>query len=483
MDDNKDERIEYLEWNNALLMDIIDNIHEGVMAVNEREEIILISRVIEQGEGVRREDILGKREREVYSSIPDYNFDAFEKRVMKSKKPIIDETYTYIAPNGHVIHLIMSVFPFFYNGKLSAVYSIGRDTKLIEQFISKTLEIQNKYLSAEAQRDNSKGAKYFLDDIIGSSEEMVEVLTLSKKVATHSAPILIIGETGTGKELIAQGIHNASAFNRGPFVAVNCAAIPDTLMEGMLFGTVKGAFTGAIDMLGIFEQAENGTVFLDEINSLPIQLQPKLLRVLQEKVLRRVGGDKEIPINCRIISAANQDPFEVGIEGMIRPDLLYRLATVTLNVPPLRERGKDVLILALHFINLFNKEYRLNINQISEEVLDILQDYSWAGNVRELSNLIESAYNMVEKEDRILTMGHISPFYKQRLVALKSEITEKRVHKGSLKQIMVELEKQVIENELRNNNWNVSKTALKFNLLRQNLQQKMRKLKILRPKI
>jgi arginine utilization regulatory protein len=480
MEDHKDDRIEFLEFENALLKDVIDNVHEGIYAINTNDGIILYNKVVEEMDGLRREDILGKNENDVYSMFNGHNFSSYESRAKLNRKPVLEENFNYTLPNGKKINLIVSAFPFFYKGSLAAIYSIGRDVKQIEKFITRTLEVKKQHLFEE-NKGGQNGAKYFLDDIIGSSERMTEVLRIARKVATNDFPVLIIGETGVGKELFAQGIHNASLFNQGPFVPINCAAIPDSLLESLLFGTVKGAFTGATDHPGLFEQAKNGTVFLDEINSMPINLQPKLLRALEEKMVRRIGSDKQTKINCRILSSSNQDLFNQSKEMTIRSDLLYRLATIVISVPPLRERGQDIIILSNHFIKKLNNKYGVKIKELSEEVSDSFLNYHWPGNARELRNVIESVFSIVDNKEKQITMKHIPIYYKQRLLSQKYAISNMGEGVGTLKEIMWMMEKQVIEDALQKNDWNVSKTAREFGLLRQNLQQKIRHFQLKRP--
>lgn len=214
------------------------------------------------------------------------------------------------------------------------MYVIGRNMETMGEYIAKTLEV-HKWITNQ-ENPKTTGAKFCLSDIIGDSNAIKEAIWTAQRFARYNSPVMLIGETGTGKELFAQGIHNSSTFAEGPFVAINCAAIPETLLESVLFGAVKGAFTGASDMPGLFEQAEDGTIFLDEINSMPLFLQAKLLRVLQDRIVRRIGSKKETPVNCRIISATNVDPFSIDNDEILRSDLLYRLAKVTVFIPPER---------------------------------------------------------------------------------------------------------------------------------------------------
>jgi arginine utilization regulatory protein len=460
---------ESLKSENQLLMTLLDQIHETVFVTNEADEIIIYNRQAEIHEGLKREEVLGKKEAEVYTNC-EYNFnEEVTKKVQTTGKPMIDQYYRYKLPDGRITDFIFSAFPFYYKGKLTAVYSIGRNINQISEFIVNTFEIPKK--NSRESNSHTKGAKYLLDDIIGTSEKILETVSLARKVATHDSPILIVGETGTGKELFAHGIHNASLYAQGLFVPINCAAIPDTLLESVLFGTVKGAFTGAMDIPGLFEQAENGTIFLDEINSMPFSLQAKILRVIQEKVVRRVGSITEIPINCRIISATNVDPAIAIKERLIRPDLFFRLATIAINIPPLRERKDDIKLISNYFVNKFNAKFGLFIQKISDELIKLLENYSWPGNIRELENVIESAMNSVEVNDRILNINHV--YCKERFYA-KQSFLPITTNNGTLRNALLECEKGIIELTLRKNNGNITKTAAELSLSRQNLYLKLR---------
>jgi len=246
---------------------------------------------------------------------------------------------------------------------------------------------------------------YTFDDIIGTSSVIEKAKELARISASTGSNILIEGETGTGKEVFAQAIHNASAFNEGPFLAVNCGAIPRDLIESELFGYVEGAFTGASKKgrLGKFELASGGTIFLDEIGELPTEVQVKLLRVLQEKSIVRVGADRTIPINCRLIAATNRSLMREVEEGRFRRDLLYRINVMKLEVPPLREREGDISLLAERFMKTFAERNGKVVKQIAPDVLSRLLKYDWPGNVRELENALEHAIALVRDQTISLT--------------------------------------------------------------------------------
>ncbi len=244
--------------------------------------------------------------------------------------------------------------------------------------------------------------RYRFENMIANSPAMMAVCDTIVKVAPTAATVLLNGESGTGKEIVARAIHMSSTRARRPWVAVNCAAIPENLLESEMFGHVKGAFTGAVtDKEGLFETANGGTLFLDEISSMPLVLQGKLLRVLQEKEIRRVGGTKDIPVDVRVIAASNTNLEEAVVKGAFRSDLFYRFAVITIDIPPLRKRPEDILPLARHFIAAETEKGR-PVPGISDAAAKILMGYSWPGNVRELENCIKRALTFSQEGGDIL---------------------------------------------------------------------------------
>ena len=251
------------------------------------------------------------------------------------------------------------------------------------------LRQQNAVLKRDAAAYNS------LDNIIGESPAMTELKQLIRTVAGTNSTVIVTGESGTGKELVARAIHTCSSRSSEPFVSINCGAFPETLLESELFGYVKGAFTGATqNKRGLFELADTGTIFLDEISEMSLSMQVKLLRVLQERSVRPVGGGRETPVDVRVIAATNKDLDALVGEGQFREDLYYRLRVIPINVPPLRERGDDVILLANHFLKKFAHQMSKRVREISPESLDRLRGYDWPGNVRVLENTIERAVAM-----------------------------------------------------------------------------------------
>jgi two-component system response regulator PilR (NtrC family) len=256
---------------------------------------------------------------------------------------------------------------------------------------NQTLRQQNAVLKRDAAAHNS------LDNIIGESTVMVDLKRLIRTVATTNSTVIITGESGTGKELVARAIHACSPRGVEPFVSINCGAFPETLLESELFGYVKGAFTGANqNKRGLFELASTGTIFLDEISEMSLAMQVKLLRVLQERTVRPLGGGGETPIDVRVIAATNKDLDALVGEGQFREDLYYRLRVIPIDVPPLRERGADVVLLANFFLEKFARQMNKQVREISPESLDMLRGYDWPGNVRVLENTIERAVAMAD---------------------------------------------------------------------------------------
>src|SRR5580765_3983861 len=285
---------------------------------------------------------------------------------------------------------------------------IGKPINLEELHVAIRNGIEASQLRREVNLIRRERSQQFsFDQIIGSSPAIREMLAMSQKVAeSEVSSVLLQGESGTGKDLVAKAIHYHSNRAEGPFVAINCAAIPATLIESELFGYEKGAFTDAkARKEGMFEQAEGGTLLLDEIGELELSLQAKLLRVLEEGAFRRVGGLKDIPFDARIVAASNRDLKRESEAGRFRLDLYYRLSVIQIDIPSLRERGDDVLLLAQHYIDSFGERLRKNITGITPEVSTAFRRYGWPGNVRELRNVIERA--MILEDDDVITMKYI----------------------------------------------------------------------------
>ncbi len=324
--------------------------------------------------------------------------------------------------------------------------------------------------------------RYKFNNILGKSDVMQDIFRLIEKVAPTDSTILIRGESGTGKELIARAIHHHSLRRNEKFIAVDCGALPETLFESELFGHVKGSFTGAVvTKRGLLEVANNGTFFLDEVGDLSIGIQSKLLRVLQEKEFRQVGGIKNIKVDVRVIAATNKNLEKMIESGNFREDLFYRVNIVPIYLPSLRERKDDIPLLVNHFLESYNKKRKKNIKGVSSDAMNILMDFQWPGNVRELEHTIErlvimSEGDIIEAEKlpiqltgKRVCFNITTPKTNEELKKMRKQMKEKAVEN---------IERAFIIEALKRNQWNVSKTAREVGLKRQNFQAMMRKYNI-----
>jgi transcriptional regulator with PAS, ATPase and Fis domain len=320
---------------------------------------------------------------------------------------------------------------------------------------------------------NRGTAQYYLDSIVGNNPALVKQKELAAKAARTVSTVLITGESGTGKEIFAHAIHNMSPRRKGPFIKVNCAAVPETLLESELFGYAEGAFTGARKegKPGKFELANHGTIFLDEIGDMSLSMQAKLLRVLQEKEVERVGSIHTTRINVRVIAATNHDLLKLVAEHKFREDLFYRLNVIILNLPPLRERIDDIALISTTLLRRLNQELGTGVHKISSDVIDCFCRYDWPGNIRELENTLEQAINFCEGSS--INLDHIPEHIKSSKAVLSAINTD-----GSLETMLEEHERDLIISTLRNYGGNKTKTAQALNIHRSVLYRKIKKYNI-----
>ena len=315
--------IDNFDFDNIDFVQLFGDFDQGVLMTDENGILIFYNDVLARIDNQNPSDALGKKITDYYS----YNNDSSTcMRVLKHQRPIINYALSYSSTNANVGNTIHSVFPLFKNGKIAGTICIVKDYNILERSIPAFLKPKNN-------ETFGKGTVYTFANIIGSDTKFVNAIKTAKMAANTPSPVMIYGETGTGKELFAQAIHNFHYDKKKQYVDINCAAIPESLMESVLFGTVKGAYTGAVDRSGLFEAANGGTIFLDEINSMPLSLQGKLLRVLQEKTIRRVGSLENTPLNCKVICSVNEEPQKMVKCGTFRMDLFYRLFSLSKNNP------------------------------------------------------------------------------------------------------------------------------------------------------
>lgn len=374
-------------------------LHEGVIITENTGTVLYYNGTQAKIDDIDKSYAIGKKITDLYELSED---TSTTMQCIVKKEPIINKVIIYRTKLGKVANTISNVFPLFNDSGVVGAISFTKDYQMLESILGQDTP------PLKQPKSITKSCRFSFDDIIGSDRSLVESVTIAKLASTSPSPIMLSGETGTGKELFAQSIHNHGPQSSGKFVPVNCAAIPENLLEGILFGTSKGVFTGSIDRSGLFEQANGGTLFLDELDSMPLGLQAKLLRVVQEKKVRRLGASGEIELNLKIVSTVSQPPHDIVKKSMMRQDLFYRMGVVVVMIPPLRQRKTDLPQLTDRFISNFNTLLGEKITGVASEVMDLFTVYDWPGNVRELEHVIEGAMNLVNGAD-VIRIEHLPP--------------------------------------------------------------------------
>lgn len=460
-----------------MLLKIIDSLYDGVLLTDKEGKILIYNPAMEELEERSASDMIGK-----------YTWDAYEysgksesehMQVFETGIPILNRYKAHAFNNGKPIYKSYSTLPIYKDGEIIGVYSISKNETKLQSLLSETVELKRQF---NQDKDNSleiksNGTRFNFSNIIGSSKIMKQLIKESEAISWLDNSILLVGDTGTGKEVFAQSIHNFGKRASNHFIGINCSAIPENLLESILFGSVKGAFTGALDSKGLFEEAGQGTIFLDELNSMPINMQTKLLRVIQEKSVRRVGGIESYPLKCRIISAMNEDPYKLIEEGKLRQDLFYRIAGYNLYIPPLNERENDLMQLAEYYISRGNLVMNKNIIGITEKLKNMMEEYKWPGNIRELEHFIENIMVRTSDEDRYLREDNIPSYILDIMGTVNNDVKLKTIN-NDLQEKLDNLEKESIISTLNKNMWNVSKTAKQLEITRQSLIYRMKKLNI-----
>lgn len=454
-----------------VLTAILKGIDEGIHVVDINGKTIFYNAIAAKHDGMSVEEVLGKPLLTAYPSLSQQSSTLL--KVMKTKKPIYNQPQSYVNIHGDRIETINTTLPIQINGNLVGAVEIAKDYSRLKLLSERLLDLQEKMKKdTKNKKKNPSGTHFTLDSILTINQELIEVKDEAKKLAKSDSPIMVFGESGSGKELLVQGIHHASSRASGPFIAQNCAAIPESLLESILFGTSKGSYTGAIDRPGLFELADGGTLFLDEIHTMPIELQAKLLRVLEDGHVRRIGSTDSSFVDVRIIAAMNIHPQKALEKQQIRADLFYRLNVLTFRLLPLRERKEDISFLTNHFVDVFNQSFRKDVKGADEDVLALFKSYKWPGNVRELKHTIEYMMNVCEgkylKKDELPVM--LKQHFNQR--------TEKNPKKNlSLRSNVQQLEWELITNALKQTDGNIKQAATLLDIPRQTLQYKLQKRK------
>ncbi|HBW35134.1 sigma-54-dependent Fis family transcriptional regulator [Desulfosporosinus sp. BICA1-9] len=461
------KELEIVKNLNRTLDTVLNIIYDGIIVVDECGRITLVNKATTDFLKIRPEEVLNKHVTEIMtnsrlhivakSGVPEFseiqNID--DKQFIVSRLPIVIDG----VPSGAVGKIVFPQLP------------------EIQELVKKLNSLQSKVAYYKEELQKSKTSQFELKTIIGTSPPMLYLKEEIQKVSRTNSTVLITGDSGTGKELVAQALHYCSQRRNGPFVSINCAAIPENLLESEMFGYAPGAFSGAQrnGKPGRFEMADKGTLFLDEIGDMSLSLQTKLLRAIQEREFERIGGTKSIRVDVRIIAATNHDLRKSVTSGTFREDLYYRLNVINLHLPPLRERTEDIGLLVTRFIEKFNRILGTDITGFSPEVLDIFSSCSWPGNIRELENVIERAANFVIKGE--ISLEHL-PSYLLKVDSTRNlSRTEKQDAVREVYRDKLNIaEKEIILAILDSTKGNKSEAAKQLGMSRTRLYARLRKL-------
>ena len=387
-----------LDMNGIDFLSVLDRLDDGVIITDINGTILFYNTAQAKIDGIASKEAMGMKVTDIYELD---NRTSMVMKCMIHNASVKNKTFLYRTFKGKVVHSITSAYPLYASDRVNGSICFVKDYELLRR--SSPLPVRES-----SYTDLGNGTRFCFSNLIGASKGFRQVIGIARSVSESASPIMIQGETGTGKELFAQAIHNHGPRRDKKFVAVNCAAIPHDLLEGMLFGTSRGAFTGAMDKPGLFEMAHGSTLFLDELLAMPVDLQAKLLRALQENRVRRLGSVRETLVDVKVISSVNTDPRTAIREGQLRIDLYYRLGVVMVKLPPLRKRLADMTELVAHFIEKYNQRLGTNVKGISPEVMELFNAYQWPGNIRELEHLVEGAMNMAG-QDNTVGLKHFGP--------------------------------------------------------------------------
>ena len=460
------EEITKIREMKLLLEAIIDSTQDVISATDQEGRIILVNPAYTHLIGLTREEVLGKP-----ATIDIHDGESMHIQVMKTLEPV---RYVPLQAGPQRKEIIVSAAPIIVDGQLRGSVAVAHDISKLRQLSEESGRI--KSLVRQIQ------SRYTFDNIVAKSLVMLKAVELARRAAVTPVTVLLNGESGTGKELFAHAIHHASQYKNTPFIRVNCAAIPESLLESELFGYEDGAFTGARKggRKGLFEEANGGTIFLDEIGEIPLSTQVKLLRVLQEKEVTRVGSTRPIPLRVRIIAATNRILTAIVQNGTFREDLYYRINVFPITIPPLRNRIDELPDLSLFLIRKLNKEYQRNVQALSPDALARLSDYHWPGNVRELENVLAGAMiNMLFSETLMVTKHLPRLVSKAHPSVVSSKVSQTdTLAPQTLAPTLEETERRVIIATLIANNGNRTATAKHLGISIRNLYYKLRKFHI-----
>ncbi|WP_422486969.1 sigma-54 interaction domain-containing protein [Gudongella sp. DL1XJH-153] len=425
------------------LLDCLDSVDEGISACDENGFLTYINKSACSMLDSEKQDFLNQ-------DLKTFVSNSILVKAVKSKKAVLDVEYLIELPN-HSVNLMNSAYPVFKDNSLIGAIDIYRKK-------TRSLKVASDLMGHHASYD--------FNDFIGKSKKLKDTIDIAKRFSRSDKNVLIIGGSGTGKELMAQAIHNHSSRKEGPFVAINCASYPRDLFESELFGYDEGAFTGAKKggKIGKFELADGGTIFLDEIGELHMHLQAKLLRIIETKSLSRIGSNKKVDIDVRIITATNRNLEDMIHKESFREDLYYRLKVLFLPLPPLKDRGNDVLLLCNYFIHKFSNDTLKGVNGLDEEATNLVLSYDWPGNIRELENIISLSLFYCDGE-------YVT---KENLLRAGLMTDDSSLYYTSPNKNLSAITTELILNTLKENDGNKKKTAEQLGISRNTIYRKLR---------
>lgn len=455
------EEVTDLKEIQTLLEAIINSSEEAISVVDEKGRGLVINPAYTKLTGLTEEEIIGKP-----ATTDIVEGESMHMKVLRTRRAVRG---IHMKIGQKKRDVIVNVAPVIVDGILKGSVGVIRDVSEIQKLTNE--------LNRARQIIRTLEAKYSFDDIVGDSDETTAAIEQAKLGANTPATVLLRGESGTGKELFAHAIHNSSNRKYNKFVRVNCAAISETLLESELFGYEEGAFSGAKrgGKRGFFEEANNGSVFLDEIGELSANTQAKLLRVLQEKEIVKVGGTKAIPINVRVIAATHVNLEKGILEGEFREDLYYRLNKIPIQIPSLRQRKGDIPAIAERLIQKINQDYGRNVEGLTDSTVSYLQSYEWPGNVRELENILGRAIIFMNYNEIYIDVHHLPPLHKEEQVETKQNNLLPELEEKALEHLVTEFEGNIIREYLEKCDGNKTKTAKALGISVRNLYYKLEK--------
>ncbi|WP_409306028.1 sigma-54 interaction domain-containing protein [Peribacillus sp. SCS-155] len=446
---------------------ILESIEEGIHVIDTNGMTIFYNKVAARHDGVEVQEVLGKPLLEAFPSLDGHSSTLL--KVIKTGQAITYKEQNYLNLHGRMVETINTTLPIYVEGRLIGAVEIAKDISALKLLSKRLLELEGSIKKRSEPSLVQHGAKYTFSDIITKDAHFLQIIEQGKKAARSASSVLVYGESGTGKELFVQSIHNDSLRSRAPFIAQNCAALPDTLLDSLLFGTAKGSYTGAVDRKGLFELAHGGTLFLDELQSMPIELQSKLLRVLEDGLVRRIGGTKSTAVDVRVIAAMNIHPEQALRENKLRADLFYRLNIMCYELPALRDRKDDIQLMASYYIKSYNEMLGKLVKGLDSQVIPIFLNYHWPGNVRELKHTIEYMMNIAETD--LLTIAELPVFFH----ASGKASGKKPPVILPLREALRQTERKLLLQALKQTAGNVLQASKILDIPRQTLQYKMKK--------